>query len=112
MERFYDYNTVTEMSISKKDMKKDCSDVIRILKKNNINCTVTSNTTLFLKNGKINEENGCNINIFGIKEKYIKPLVWIPLKYGLLLDCAHLKIYENDELLFNGCIKGFSKDFM
>ena len=77
-----------------------------------------------VKNKKTNAyemENGCLINIYGVKSEHIKNLVWVPLKYEFCFNCCHINItkeidndkiniynnvYDNEKVktIFIGCI--------
>lgn len=114
MSKFED-GTNSILHISSKNIKDDCSDVINALNRNHIlfHYNVTPNKTIRYKDNKRIYENGCRINIMGIKKKWIKPIVWVPLKYELMLNCGHLKIntYLSNNTWFggyDGCINKFN----
>lgn len=113
MSKFID-GTTSILNVSSKSIDKDCNSIIESLSKSRIlfNYSVTPNTTIRYKNDKLIKENGCKITINGVKKEWIKPLVWVPLKYDLMLKCGHLKIdtYLSGNTWFggySGCINDF-----
>ena len=102
-EKFYDHTTKTTINISKKNYDKfNCLRVAKFLVKQKVLSDVTTSMSI-VEDKKTKEygiEYGCLINVHGIKPKYIKDLVWIPLKCHFMLDCSHIEIKTD----YHGCI--------
>ena len=76
------------------DMLGDCSRVVALLKRLNVNGDVTRNQTVL--DGI--EEPGCRIRLFGEKAK--ARLVWEALQKEMDLTCGHIDIATRE----SGCV--------
>ena len=114
IEKLYDHKTKTTINISNKGL--DCKEVSKLLLKNKVLSDVITKHSV-IKNNETNEyeiENGCLINVYGIKPEYIRDLVWVPLKYEFCLNCCHINvdsginvndIIKRQSKIIDGCIK-------
>ena len=112
---FYDHLTETTINISKSrkyPQNFNCWKVAKFLLKENIISDVTTSTSIVGNLDKTGNnkpafaiEHGCQINVHGIKPKYIKSLIWEPLKYEFMLDCCNIKI---NTIQYHGCINNLN----
>jgi len=103
-EKFYDYKTKTTINISKKNYDGfNCFRVAKFLVKQKVLSDVSTSMSIVKdeKNKEYGIEYGCLINVHGVKPKYIKDLVWTPLKCYFMLDCCNIKIHSSD---YDGCV--------
>ena len=114
IEKLYDYTTKTTINISNKGL--DCKEVSKLLLKNRVlSDVITKHSVIKNKETKKYEiENGCLINIYGIKPEHIHNAVWVPLKYEFCLKCCHINvdsginvndIIKRQSMKIDGCIK-------
>lgn len=121
IDKLYDHKTKATINVSKKGLK--CHEISKLLLKYNVLSDVITKHSV-VKNKKTNAyemENGCLINIYGVKSEHIKNLVWVPLKYEFCFNCCHINItkeidndkiniynnvYDNEKVktIFIGCV--------
>ena len=93
---------VSKLYISSPNIN-SCKDVALFLQTCGIVCSVATNHSIILSNGKYTLETGCNIKLPDTIPTDIDKKIWKPLKKTFNLDCAYLKIKGG----FGGCILDF-----
>ncbi len=98
------------MNISSKNITNNCVGVLKLLKKSNIECNVSSIMSLTSSenkydDGRVHWENGCRIEFFNTSSKNIYEKIWKPIQQTFDLNCAYLEYGD----YFKGCIKHFKK---
>ena len=90
-----------------------CLDIVKLLYNKNIEATLTPNINIHCskKNNKKKcwIENGCNIQLYNVKNKQIKS-TWNEIQKKFGLYCVHLRIPNKEQDNFSGCIHTFLKN--
>ena len=84
----------------------DSDQVIAILMENGVSATVTSSKTIMRNKKKLWIENGCDIQIHGLKSNLFEEKLWIPLRDTFGLKCGFLNIQGR----YMGCILNFIRE--
>ena len=94
------------LNISSKGIK-SCKDVAKFLADQGILCHVSTNTTVFEKNGEFTLEKGCEIKIVNHKPSLVDNTFWNKLKTKFELECAHIAV---DNGRFSGCVYDYLRE--
>ena len=92
------YQTTCQVHISSNKIT-DCREVAQYLKQLNIAVSVTPNSTVVKKDGKMVYETGCAI-IYSCNAEKMYDELWKPLQSKYKLGCAYVDINSH----FHGCI--------
>lgn len=91
--------TSSDLNISSGNIK-SCRQIVELLQKTGIMCSVVSQESVICQEGNCWIENGCQVRLCGLAPEEIEKKVWSPLKSNFNLTCAFLHIHGQ----YKGCI--------
>ena len=99
-----DYNgTAGTLNICSAHVPKDVTIVAQFLMSQGVSATVTRTVTVMRNASRMWLENGCTIQIHGLKPDLYGEKMWKPLKEQYRLTCAFLTIPG----MYQGCIMNY-----
>lgn len=99
-----DYNgTAGTLCICSSAIPDDPASVATFLMSQGVSATVSRTVTVMRNAERMWIENGCKIDIHGLKPDLYEQRLWRPLKHRYKLTCAYLDIPG----LYRGCVMNF-----